>query len=282
MILIRMRAFREILSKSKNIVVLTGSGVSAESGVPTFRYRGADGLWKKRKITELATPDTFHSNPSLIWEFYSHKRELATTKVPNGAHTAIAELEKQLQRHKRNLTVITQNTDMLHHRAGSKNVLEMYGNVFKTRCTDCGHVSNNHDIPIVPSLRDRGIHADHSLKYSDPNGHEQAPISLDLLPRCEKCSGLLRPHIVWYGEGMEWDLLSKIDHALRNCDLYIQVGSSSKIYPAANYGPMLVTRGVPVAEFNLGATPATNHFDFHFPGNCGETLPEALSYLTLD
>lgn len=261
-----MRAFREILAKSKNIVVLTGSGVSAESGVPTFRYRGADGLWKKRTLRELSTPENFRNNPSQVWEFYDHRRKLATTKVPNAAHKAIAEFEAQLDQQQRTVTVVTQNTDMLHHRAGSRNVLEMFGNVFKTRCTDCGHISNNHDIPIVPSLEDRG----------DPEIHEDPPISIDLLPRCEKCHGLLRPHVVWYGEGMDFDLLSKVDHALRNCDLYILVGSSSQIYPAANYGPMLVDRGVPVAEFNLNTTPVSEKFDFHFPGNCGETLPEAL------
>jgi len=261
-----MRAFRETLAKAKNIVVLTGSGVSAESGVPTFRYRGPEGLWKKRSITELATPDTFRTNPSLVWEFYSHRRQIANNKVPNAAHKALAELEAQLREQNRNVTVITQNIDRLQHRAGSQNVLEMFGNLFETCCTSCGHVSDNHDIPIVPSLKDKG----------DPDTQEQAPISVDLLPRCGNCGGLLRPHVVWYGEGMEYSTLARIDFALRNCDLYIQVGSSSQIYPAANYGPMLVARGVPVAEFNLNTTPVTELLNFHFPGNCGATLPEAL------
>lgn len=128
-------AFREKFGKAKNIVVLTGAGVSAESGVPTFR--GAGGLWRKFAAQDLATPEAFARNPSLVWEFYHYRREVMASKHPNPAHIAIAECEKRLKPQNRDVTVITQNIDELHYRAGSKNVLELHGSLFKTRCVRC-------------------------------------------------------------------------------------------------------------------------------------------------
>ena len=120
-----MKAFREVFSKARNIAVLSGAGISAESGVPTFR--GAGGYWRMYQAQDLATPESFHSNPSLVWEFYSYRRETVLSKQPNPAHTAIAECEKRLKQQGRTVTVITQNIDELHKRAGSERVVELHG-----------------------------------------------------------------------------------------------------------------------------------------------------------
>lgn len=166
------------------------------------------------------------------------------------------------------MTVVTQNIDRLHHKAGSQNVIEMHGTLFRTRCTSCGQVNDNHDIPIVPSLEGKGAPEPHT---------EDASIPVNDLPKCGDCSGLLRPHVVWFGEGLEMENLMKIDRALKKCDLFLLVGTSSVVYPAASYAPMLAARGVPVAEFNLESTPVTQQLGYHFQGKCGSTLPEALA-----
>lgn len=175
-------AFREKFGKAKNIVVLTGAGVSAESGVPTFR--GAGGLWRKFAAQDLATPEAFARNPSLVWEFYHYRREVMASKHPNPAHKAIAECEERLKPQKRDVTVITQNIDELHFRAGSKNVLELHGSLFKTRCVRCRDVRVNRDSPICEALAGKGA--------PDPSA-EDARISEENLPRCNKdnCGGLL-------------------------------------------------------------------------------------------
>ena len=130
-----LAAFRRHFDRAQNIVVLTGAGVSAESGVPTFR--GAGGYWRKYQAQQLASPTAFEQDPSLVWEFYHYRREVMVTKVPNPAHKAIAECEARLKSQGRNVTVVTQNIDELHRKAGSENVLELHGSLFRTRCTRC-------------------------------------------------------------------------------------------------------------------------------------------------
>lgn len=263
-----MAKFRECFSRAKHIVVLTGAGISAESGVPTFRGQG--GFWRKWRAQELATPESFHSNPSLVWEFYHYRREVMSSKYPNAAHKAIAECEKRLKAQGRRVVVITQNIDELHKRAGSENILELHGNLFTTRCTKCGNVEVNRDSPICPALAGKG----------EPNPEAQdARIPSEKLPRCKlpACKGLVRPHVVWFGEGLEQEVLRKTSEELDNCDLCLVVGTSSVVYPAAMFAPQVASRGVPVAEFNIEETPATNSFGFMFQGPAGETLPAALA-----
>ncbi|XP_064202375.1 NAD-dependent protein deacylase sirtuin-5, mitochondrial-like [Anguilla rostrata] len=263
-----MSEFRKVFSKAKHIAVITGAGVSAESGVSTFR--GAGGSWRKWKAQDLATPEAFSRNPSRVWEFYHYRRELVLSKSPNAAHRAIAACEARLSRQGRCLTIITQNADELHQRAGSKHVLEVHGNLFKTRCVSCGEVASNHRSPICPALEGKG----------KPNPHvSDANIPVDQLPRCEDedCSGLVRPNVVWFGETLDSRVLTKVEEELNICDLCLVVGTSSIVYPAAMFGPQVASRGVPVAEFNMGTTPHTNQFAFHFQGPCGTTLPLALA-----
>jgi len=262
--------FRELLSEAKKVVVLTGAGVSAESGVPTFR--GAGGLWRTYQAQDLATPQAFHRDPSLVWEFYHYRREVVLTKLPNPAHTAIAECQHRLSNQGRRLRVITQNVDELHTRAGTTDLVELHGSLFKTRCVECGEVKPNRQSPICEALRGRGA----------PEVEvEAARIQEADLPRCDNggCGGLLRPHVVWFGEGLDERVLGSAYQELEECDLCLVVGTSSVVYPAAMFAPQVAARGVPVAEFNMETTPATSRLGgkgFFFQGPCGSTLPDAL------
>uniref|UniRef100_A0A8K9WLW2 NAD-dependent protein deacylase sirtuin-5, mitochondrial n=1 Tax=Oncorhynchus mykiss TaxID=8022 RepID=A0A8K9WLW2_ONCMY len=311
-----LAAFREVFSKAKHVAILTGAGVSAESGVPTFRGEG--GFWRKWQAQvntprmhpkwhpvpfivhcssplspftlssscpaplalfltppflyhsvfhphfvppppppppnqDLATPGAFSQNPSRVWEFYHYRREVMLTKSPNSAHVAIAECEARLQKQGRRVTVITQNIDELHRRAGSTNILEMHGSLFNTRCMSCGHVGVNHKSPICAALEGKGA--------PDPNTSD-AQIPPHDLPRCEQggCSGLLRPNVVWFGETLDSDILTRVEEELDLCDLCLVVGTSSIVYPAAMFAPQVAARGIPVAEFNMEETPATMRF----------------------
>lgn len=263
-----MADFRKLFAKAKRIVILSGAGVSAESGVPTFR--GAGGYWRKWQAQDLATPQAFARNPSQVWEFYHYRREVMLSKAPNPGHLAIAECEARLHKQGRRVMVITQNIDELHRRAGTKNLLELHGSLFKTRCTSCGVVAENYKSPICPALAGKGA--------PDPDAQD-ARIPVENLPRCEEsgCGGLLRPHVVWFGENLDPLVLEAVDTELALCDLCLVVGTSSVVYPAAMFAPQVSARGVPVAEFNTEVTPATDRFRFHFQGPCGTTLPEALA-----
>uniref|UniRef100_U3F7H3 NAD-dependent protein deacylase sirtuin-5, mitochondrial n=1 Tax=Micrurus fulvius TaxID=8637 RepID=U3F7H3_MICFL len=261
-----MAEFRAIFAKAKHIAIITGAGISAESGVPTFR--GAGGFWRKWHAQELATPEAFARNPSRVWEFYHYRRELMMTKHPNPAHLAIADCETKISKQGRSVVIITQNIDELHKRAGSKHVLEIHGSLFKTRCTSCRNVVENYNSPICPALAGKGA--------PDPET-EEATIPAGELPRCELCNGLLRPHVVWFGETLDSNILTEVEKELEMCDLCLVIGTSSVVYPAAMFAPQVSARGVPVAEFNMQSTPATDKFRFHFSGPCGTTLPPALA-----
>ena len=225
-----MAAFRKLIASSKHLVILTGAGVSAESGVPTFR--GAGGFWRQYQAQDLATPHAFAQDPSLVWEFYHYRREVMLSKSPNPAHQAIAEIESRFSAEGRKVSVITQNIDELHRRAGSENITELHGSLFKTRCTKCGDVRSNYDSPICESLRDRGA--------PDPSA-VAARIPASNLPRCtvDGCGGLLRPHVVWFGENLDERVLAKTDADLEACDLCLVVGTSSIVYPAAMFAPQV-------------------------------------------
>ncbi|XP_007539324.1 NAD-dependent protein deacylase sirtuin-5, mitochondrial isoform X3 [Erinaceus europaeus] len=263
-----MADFRKFFAKAKHIVIISGAGVSAESGVPTFR--GAGGYWRKWQAQDLATPQAFTRNPSQVWEFYHYRREVMQSKEPNPGHLAIAECEARLHKQGRRVMVITQNIDELHRKAGTKNLLEIHGSLFKTRCTSCGVVTENYKSPVCPALAGKGA--------PEPEAQD-ARIPVEKLPRCEEagCGGLLRPHVVWFGENLDPTILEEVDRELSLCDLCLVVGTSSVVYPAAMFAPQVSARGVPVAEFNMETTPATNRFRFHFQGPCGTTLPEALA-----
>jgi len=262
-----MAEFRRHLQKAKRVAVLTGAGVSAESGVPTFR--GAGGLWRQFSAPDLASPNAFARDPSLVWEFYHYRREVMASKRPNAAHTAIAEFEHRLAAEGRRVAVITQNIDELHQRAGSCNVIEIHGSLFRTSCTKCGVEEANKDSPICEGLRGCG---------APERGAASANIDIEDLPAC-KCGrkGLLRPAVLWFGEAMKSALMDAAMAEVDQCDVCLVVGTSSVVYPAALFAPEAARRGAVVAEFNIEDTPVTNKFAFHFDGPCGRTLPVALA-----
>ncbi|KAM8789769.1 NAD-dependent protein deacylase sirtuin-5, mitochondrial isoform 2-T2 [Rhynchonycteris naso] len=169
-----MADFRKIFAKAKHVVILSGAGISAESGIPTFR--GAGGYWRKWQAQALATPQAFAQNPSLVWEFYHYRREVIQRVEPNPGHLAIAQCEARLREQGRRFMVITQNIDELHRKAGTKNLLEIHGSIFKTRCTSCGVVAENYKSPICSALSGKGA--------PDPE-MQDARIPVEELPRWE-------------------------------------------------------------------------------------------------
>jgi NAD-dependent deacetylase len=226
------------LSQASSVCVLTGAGISAESGVPTFR--GEDGLWKKFRPEELASFDAFIRNPDLVWEWYVYRRKLIHDVKPNPAHYALAELERRLE----DFTLVTQNVDNLHRRAGSKRVFELHGNIERSYCIECG--------TFVPELR------------------------LDQLkaaPRCEKCGGLIRPDVVWFGELLPAEAFAEAESAASRCDVFLSVGTSAVVYPAASIPYLALEHGAYVVVVNPERTDLSFHAQETILGKAGEILP---------
>ncbi len=228
---------KEKLATSQALAVLTGAGISADSGVPTFR--GADGLWKNHRAEDLATPEAFERDPRLVWEWYNWRRELIATKHPNAAHHAVAELEKRFP----NFWLITQNVDGLHPAAGSQKLSEIHGNIWKVRCTSCGVVEENHAVPI------------------------------DMLPACRSCGKLVRPHIVWFGEPLSATDLNRCAAVLGACDVLLVIGTSGVVYPAAGFASVAKAAGAFVAEVNLEPTPQSGLVDVKLHGRAKDVVP---------
>ncbi|KAJ8947166.1 hypothetical protein NQ318_002529 [Aromia moschata] len=256
--------FKKVLKESKNIVALTGAGVSAESGIPTFRGEG--GLWRTYRASNLATPGSFLHESCL---------GLGILSLPQSccAHKILAEYEKICEEQDRNLTVITQNVDGLHKRAGSQKVIELHGALHKVKCTKCNVVYDNYDNPICEALRGRGV-AD-SIGSSILN-KDLPIIERDDLPKCKDCQGLLRPHIVWFGENLDPKVLLQARESL-NTDSNTSNNFNASTFSNRNIFCRLSCshvcspwqqRGKPVAEFNLNDAPADDTFEFHFPGKC--------------
>ena len=261
--------FRERLREAAAVVVLTGAGVSAESGVPTFRSAG--GLWRKHEATQLATPQAFAQDASLVWEFYSWRRNVVAKCAPNAGHFAITELQQQLLRAGKQFTLITQNVDRLHHAAGTRDAVEMHGSLWLVKpvshpgfVEEAGLVWEDRTIPICPALANRG----------DPEATAGEKIPVGELPH-SATGELLRPAVVWFGENLDSRVVQKIDQALRQCDLLIVAGTSSVVFPAASYAPLVESRGGTVAEFNMEDTPITRYCEFKFRGPSAELLPKA-------
>jgi NAD-dependent deacetylase len=217
------------MARPRNIVVLTGAGISAESGVPTFR--AADGLWEGHRIEDVATPEGFAANPALVHAFYNARRALLPSVHPNAAHAALARLEGALADAGGRLLVVTQNVDNLHERAGSRTLLHMHGELAKVRCLSCGAVH-----PWTTDL------------------------ALD--SQCSACGriGGLRPDIVWFGE-MPYHM-EAIEQALGACDLFVSIGTSGNVYPAAGFVRTVRYRGgVPTLELNLDPSEGASWFE---------------------
>ena len=228
---------RSRIASAQAVTILTGAGISADSGVPTFR--GADGLWRNFRAEDLATPEAFERDPRLVWEWYDWRRELIATTRPNPAHLAIASVESRIG----NFWLITQNVDGLHRAAGSTRLSEIHGNIWMVRCTACGVVTENHQVP------------------------------LSLLPRCKPCGGLLRPHIVWFGESL-WEAdLARCATQLQACEVLLVIGTSGVVYPAAGFASIAKEAGACVIEVNLDQTPQSDLVDIALRGRAKDLVP---------
>lgn len=235
-----LRDVRERLLHAQSVAVLTGAGISADSGVPTFR--GTDGLWRNYRAEDLATPEAFERDPRLVWEWYNWRRELIATKQPNPAHHALVELERRASR----FWLITQNVDGLHRDAGSRKLSEIHGNIWKVRCTACRRIADNRQVPIP------------------------------ILPTCPACGGLQRPHIVWFGESLAPEDLERSYAALESCDLLLIIGTSGVVYPAASFAPVAKQAGAFVAELNLDPTSNSDVVNISVRGRASELVPQLL------
>jgi NAD-dependent deacetylase len=229
------------LAKSQRVSVLTGAGVSAESGVPTFR--GAEGLWRQYRAEDLATPEAFSRDPKLVWEWYDWRRQLIARCQPNLAHLAIASLERRSHE----FLLITQNVDGLHRLAGSVRMVELHGNLWRVRCSEEGKTTENRAVPL-PAIP----------------------------PRCE-CGEILRPDVVWFGETLPEEALQGACDFAKNCDVFFVVGTSALVQPAASLPANARRRGAYVVEVNLEFTPLTPLAHESHRGKAGEILPRLLA-----
>jgi NAD-dependent deacetylase len=220
---------------------MTGAGVSAASGIPTFR--GADGLWKQFRAEALATADAFERDPALVWEWYDWRRQLIRDAQPNDAHLILAEWTRT----RPGFTLLTQNVDGLHERAGAERLVRLHGSIWHVRCWDAC---------------DRG-----AADWLD----DRAPLP-DLPPRCPHCGGLVRPGVVWFGEALRHEDVS-LATAAADCDVFLTIGTSSIVYPAAGLVHQARAHGAVTIEINPQATGATSVVDIVLPGKAEEILP---------
>ncbi len=227
----------EKLKQAQKVAVLTGAGISAESGVPTFR--GEDGLWNKFPPEELANFDAFQKNPQLVWEWYNYRRKLIQEVKPNPGHYALAEMEQMFPI----FTLITQNVDNLHRVAGSEIILELHGNIMRNRCVDCNKIY--HEISIEFESR---------------------------LPVC-RCGGMLRPDVVWFGEMLPQDALLCAFQAAQECNVFFSIGTSAVVQPAASLPIEAHERGAYLVEINPEPTGLSRYVDESIIGKSGEVLP---------
>lgn len=230
--------------KYKNIVILTGAGISAESGLSTFRSE--NGLWNNHKVEDVASVEGFARNPEYVHDFYNELRPMLFKAEPNPAHFAITELQQKYGAE--NISVVTQNVDMLHEKAGNKNVYHIHGQINQIVCLNCGNVFETWG----------ETHAD------------------DVCPHCRIC-GMLKPNIVFFGESLLY--MNEVDYLLRKCDLFVSVGTSGVVYPAAGFVQTAYLNGAETIEFNMEKTSNNYMFAKHVIGKAGTTLPQYVAEL---
>ncbi|WP_394559374.1 NAD-dependent deacylase [Aquipseudomonas alcaligenes] len=240
----------EALRESRHLLVFTGAGVSAESGIPTFRD-ALTGLWARFDATRLATPEAFAADPELVWGWYEWRRQRVLCAAPNPAHRAIAELARRVPR----LTLVTQNVDDLHERAGSIEVIHLHGSLQAPRCFVCA-----------------APYAGLSNELDEPEeGRRLAP------PRCEHCAGPMRPGVVWFGESLPQAALQQAFDAAAQCDLLLSIGTSGQVYPAAQVPQIAVQAGATVVHINPQSQACSAAREYALQGAAGVLLPQLLA-----
>ncbi|RLF48892.1 MAG: NAD-dependent protein deacylase [Thermoplasmata archaeon] len=233
-----------LISSAKHAIALTGAGVSVESGIPTFR--GRDGLWNKYNPIELATPEAFARNPVLVWKWYAWRIGLVMSAVPSAAHSALYDMEKMGVIK----WVITQNVDDLHERAGSRNVVHLHGIILRARCTKCDYSIWWNDVPKIPPI-----------------------------PKCESCGEPLRPDVIWFGEPLNEEALSKAWGIAQSSDLILVIGTSAVVYPAAAIPLVVKENGGKIVEINPDVTPLTPYADVYIKEGASYALRKILEAL---
>jgi NAD-dependent deacetylase len=228
-----------LLRDSQQVAVMTGAGISAESGVPTFR-QAQTGLWAKFDPLQLATPEAFQNNPKLVWDWYSWRREIVSAAKPNSGHIALVDLEDFYPE----FTLITQNVDGLHQSAGSTAVIELHGNIFRSKCSQ------------------------------ENRFFSELPASASFPPRCPYCEAYLRPDVIWFGESLPEEALKKALDAVEQCQVLISIGTSSLIEPAASLPFIAQAGGARVLEINPETTPLTPSAYYSFRGSAAAILPQ--------
>lgn len=235
-IILELESVRDSLTADTRIAVLSGAGISAASGIPTFRG-GDDSLWSRYRPEELATPQAFARDPELVWGWYDWRRSLIHQAAPNAAHGAVAALARVCR-----VTVITQNVDGYHQQAGSEGVLEFHGSIWMVRCLGCGRETLDRSVP---------------LPYP---------------PECLVCGEMLRPGVVWFGEGIDSGVLRASAEAASECDVFLVVGTAGAVYPAAGLVGTAREGGARIIEFNLEPSGITGQVDLFVPGSAADTL----------
>lgn len=233
-----LRRAADLLARATSITVMTGAGISAESGVPTFR--GAGGYWRGRDPMSLATPEAFADDPELVWSWYDSRRATLSACSPNAGHHALVALERRVD----DFTLATQNVDGLHPLAGSRQIVALHGDLFINRCTVCDHER--------PERR----------------------FGFDTLPRCPRCDGLERPGVVWFGEALPAGALERVGEAVRRADVFLIVGTSGQVWPAAGFADLAHHLGTPVIVVNLEPTEQSAAATLALHGPAGELLPQ--------
>lgn len=230
------------LRTANSIVILTGAGVSAESGIPTFRD-ATEGLWAKHNPAQLATPEAFERDPTLVTRWYDWRRQKCAEAKPNPAHRALAKLQHSFWQTGRQSLLVTQNVDRLHQLAGSRDVVELHGNLWEWRCVRCGEQHEERQVPFP-----------------------------EYPPLCH-CGGPRRPCVVWFGEILPEQALDRACRKTGRCDLFLSVGTSALVYPAASLLHIARQHGAKTAEINRDATPVSHLVDWPIFGKAAEILP---------
>lgn len=255
---------------AKDVVIFTGAGMSAESGVPTFRDRGT-GLWENVDPLEVATTKAFRDHPQRVWDWHAHLADAVRQASPNAGHLAVSELQKKVSR----VTVITQNIDNLHQEAGSLDVIELHGSLLRLKAfVDVESALSDHRSPEICPLCNGYVSSDDVDPFAGREDFEVLKLHAGSVPRCPRCRALLRPDVVWFGEGLSPAALGAAWAAVDRCEVLICVGTSLEVEPAAGLPWRALSRGAVVIEVNTELTSLSGQADVYFPGSAATVLPE--------